>query len=204
MDKEKDTEQELSCEQRYLKRLACAKRFYLQLVIAVIAVCSIAIFISVMIDVLLGAALAIFAAAVYIYFSTDELYKQLGLRSSFICGRIHITRAVMKYGDTMVIPSRLMWADVTKITDGAFASEKNESLACIYLPRSIECIGDGIFGDRDTPISICYEGSEEEWSGITGADSLSVSSISFNCPQPTLPPKQKKKKGSDCGTEAGK
>ena len=202
MDNEKDNGQELTWEQTYLKRLACAKRFYLHLVIAVFTVCAIAIFISVMTDVLLGAALAIFAAAVYIYFSTDELYKQLGLRSSFVCGKIHITRAVMKYGDTVIIPSRLMWADVTKITDGAFVSEKNDTLACIYLPRSIECIGDSIFGDRDTPISICYEGSEEEWHRITGADSLTVSSVSFNCPQPTLPPKQKKKKGSDSDTEA--
>ena len=193
MSKQKNNEQELSCEERYLRRLAAAERFYLQLVVAVLAACAIAIAIAVITDVLLGVALAVFSAAVYIFFSTDELYKQLGVRYSDLCGRIHITRAVAKYGDTVVIPSRLIWVDVTKISDGAFASEKNSELARIYLPRSIEYIGKDIFGNIPTP-QVLYEGSREEWNSIEGADAIDISCVSFDVVQPRLESKPKKSK----------
>ncbi len=193
MSKQKNNEQELSCEERYLGRLAAAERFYLQLVIAVAAACAIAIAIAVIENVLLGVALSVFSAAVYIFFSTDELYKQLGVRYNDICGRMHITRAVAKYGDTLIIPSRLIWVDVTKIDDGAFASDKNSELARIYLPRGIEYIGKDIFGDMPTP-EVFYEGSREEWSAIEGSDAISISRVSFDVPQPRLEKKPKKSK----------
>lgn len=184
---------EINWEQRYVRQYIRADGFYSNLLIAVGAVAAAGIFIAVMLDVIVGACVAICAAILYSYFSSDGIYKRLGLRYTHARGSIHITRAVAKYGDTLVIPTRLVYADVTEIADGAFSSEKNAELARVYIPKSITRIGGDLFGGN-TPPEILFEGTPMEWQGIVGADALSELSVTFEVPAPVIPKKPKKSK----------
>ncbi len=183
-------------EEQYQKRLKNASTAYKQLVIACAAVMAAAIIVAITANILLGASLAIFCAGVYLYFSTEEIYKQLGLKYTHEEGSLHIKKAVAKYGDTLFIPSRLLWADVTHIDDGALSSEKNAELNRVFLSKNITHIGADVFGDHSPRIEIYYEGSEEEFSRIDGASSLVCGAVRFNCPFPE-PPSKKETKNAD-------
>lgn len=190
-------------EEQYLKRLAGTHKNYRQLVICCAVVTVTAIGIAVMYQILLGVSLAIFCAGVFIYFSSEDIYKQLGLSYTHECGTIHIKRAIAKYGDTLFIPSRLVWADVTRIDDNAFASDKNAELRSVYIPKSIRSVGKNVFGDHAVRIEIYYEGSEQDFRLIEGVETLVFGAISFGCAQPVLPPKQKKPRKSECDNRTG-
>lgn len=188
-------------EEQYLKRLNDAHRSYRQLVVACAAVIAAAIFIAVTYQILLGVSLAIFCAGIFLYFSSEEIYKQLGLSYTHECGVIHIIKAIAKYGDTLFIPARFLWADVTHIADEAFASDKNDELRRVYLPKSIQSVGKNIFGAHAVRIEIYYEGSEQEFRLIEGVESLVFGAINFGCAQPTLPQKKSGKKACADNTE---
>jgi hypothetical protein len=186
----------IAWDELYVKAYTRADRFYRQLVAVICVACAIGIGIAVMLDVIVGACIAICAAMLYSYFSSDDIYKRLGLRFTHVRGRIHITRAVAKYGDTLVIPSRLVFADVTAIDDGAFVSPKNEELVRVFIPKSIAHIGQDAFGEHTSHVEILFEGSAEEWGRVDGAQQLSAMPIAFDFTAPTLPEKKKKKKKS--------
>ena len=98
----------MSVEEQYLKRLRDASTAYKRLVIACATVMAAAIIVAIISNILLGASLAVFCAGVYSYFSTEEIYKQLGLKYTHETGSIHIKKAVTRYGDTLFIPSRIL------------------------------------------------------------------------------------------------
>ena len=195
-------EAELRSDERYLSRLAEFSDFYLYLVIFSGAAAVAAIVIAVLYNVLLGIALAIVTASVYSYFSDTELKKQLGFSYKSKRGRIAITKAVAKYGNTLYIPSRLMWSDVAEISDGAMKSEKNAKMVGLYIPRSIERIGKDIFGDNPPDTVIYYEGSREEWESIEKLTSFDDLKLVFDAESPTLSRKAKKKRNSCADGEA--
>ena len=194
MDAPQQTEQNISWDELYVKAYVRADRFYRQLLAAVCVVCGAGIGIAVMFDVIIGACVAICGAMLYSYFSSDEIYKRLGLRYTHVCGRIHVIRAVAKYGDTLVIPSRLVFADVTTICDGAFSSPKNQELTRIYIPKSIKRVGHDPLGDNSSHVEILYEGNAEEWEDIEGIEELSAIPVAFVVAPPSLPLKSKGKK----------
>lgn len=186
----------------YLERLDEFCRTYLQLVIFIGCVEGIAIVIAVCASVLLGAALAILAAAVYAFIVPDELYKLLGLRYKNENGHITVSRAIAKHGNELVIPSRLMLADVTVIADNAFSSPNGE-LKRIFLPRSITHIGKNVLPSDGSVSELCYEGTREEWDKITVETDLSGITLVLEAAYPTLPPRQRKKKAKGASaTEA--
>ena len=185
-------------EEQYVKRLGYTQKAYRQLVIVCAFVMMAAIFVAVVYQVILGVSLALFCAGIFIYFSSEEIHKQLGLSYTHECGVIHIRKAVARYGDTLFIPSRFFWADVTHISDGAFDSDKNAELRRVYLPKSITSLGKDIFGAHAVRIEIYYEGSEQDFRLIEGVESLVFGAISFGCAQPALTPKQKKSGKKAC------
>lgn len=187
-------ESQLTPKEIYLARLADFERYYLSLVIFTAAAVGVGIVIAVITSVLLGVALVVLSASVYVYFSVDEARKQLGIGFSNVDGHIVIKRLVARYGECAVVPSRFIWADVTHIGDGALASAKNAELKKIYLPRGIECIGKDIFGKIDANITVCYEGTAEEWSAVECLTDLSGCELVFECEYPRLPKKPKKQR----------
>ncbi len=190
-------ESQMTSEEIYLSRLKGFQSYYLQLVIFAAAAIGVGIAVAVISSVLLGAALVLLSASVYVYFSKDEARKQLGIGFSNTDGHIVIKRLTATYGDCAVVPSRLIWADVTHIGDGALSSKKNSGLSRIYLPRSIERIGKDVFGDNSQPLTVLYEGTAEEWGEVECLTDLSACEILFECEQPTLPKKQKKVKAKE-------
>ena len=206
MDAPQQTEQNqnISWNELYVKAYVRADRFYRQLLAAVCVVCGAGIGIAVMLDVIVGACVSICGAMLYSYFSSDEIYKRLGLRYTHVCGRIHVIKAVAKYDDTLVIPSRLVFADVTAICDGAFSSPKNQELTRIYIPKSIKCVGHDLLGDNSSHVEFLYEGSAEEWTNIEGIGELSAISVAFEVAPPALPIKSKIKKAKKNNSAQGK
>ena len=110
-------ESQLTPKEIYLARLADFERYYLSLVIFAAAAVGVGIVIAVITSVLLGVALVVLSASVYVYFSVDEARKQLGIGFSNVDGHIVIKRLVARYGECAVVPPRFKWADVTHIGD---------------------------------------------------------------------------------------
>lgn len=190
---------ELDAGARYIERLADFSDFYLKLVAFSGAAIAGAIAVAVLESVILGAALAFFVSSVYTYFTASELKKKLGLSADSLRGGIRVKKAVCVYGDTVYIPSRIMWSCVEELADGAFS--KCESLPTeIYLPKSIKRIGKDIFGDNENFPVIYYEGTIDEWKRIETATPFEAFEVSFDAEMPSLPPRQKRgrrKKGGD-------
>ena len=190
----KEREQSLPPKERYLLRLKEFSSFYLMLVTVCAVTYVAAIAIAIILNLLIGVALAIFTAIIYFFFSTQEPKRYLGISCKLCAGRIHITHLEAAYGDTAYVPSRLMWADVTKIDDGALASDENASISSLYLPSSIELIGKDIFGNNPTRPVIYYEGTLEEWEKISTQTDLSKLLV---VPLSTMPVLRKNDDGTD-------
>ena len=182
----------MTSEEIYLSRLKGFQGYYLQLVIFSAAAICVGITVAVISNVLFGTALVLVSAYVYVWFSTREAHKQLGIGFSNVEGRIVIKKLEASYGDCAVVPTRFIWADVTSLADGALSSDKNSELERIYVPKSIERIGRDIFGKDGISIKVCYEGTAEEWNAIESLTDFSSCEISFESQQPTLPQRQKK------------
>lgn len=197
----KDRETELTSEERYLLYLNEFSSTYLLLVTASGITYAAAIAIAVISNVLIGIALAIFTAIIYFYFSTEEPKRYLGLSCKNIAGRIHVTKIAPSYGDTVYVPSRLMWADVTSLDDGALSANEETPLAALYLPRSIEHIGKELFGNNETRPVIYYEGSIEEWEKINTETDLTEITVVPHTPLPTFKNKQKRPDTAEKDTE---
>ncbi len=193
--KSKANEELMSAEERYLLRLKSFYDYYLLLVIFAAAAVGVGIFICVVSNLFAGIALVILAACIYIYFSTDEAYKQLGVRYKNTDGHIVLTRVRAIYGEAIYVPSRLIFADVRVIGDKAFNLKKNAELTAVYLPASIERIGKDIFGER-RDITVLFQGSREQWGKIDSATDFSDIEVLFDCTLPSLPKKEKQKRRS--------
>ena len=196
-------EEGMSCEQKYLRRLAAFERFYIGLLALVGITVAASIAIAVMSNVLLGMSLALLGAALYVYFVSDELYKQLGLRYKNECGSITVTRATASYGDTLVLPARLLYADVTRIADGALNTPKNSELTRIYIPKSIKYIGSNVLPEVHCLTDILFEGTREQWDAIEKHSELDGIKLSLECEYPLLPPRQKKPKKKNVSSPDG-
>ena len=182
----KALEQTLSSEDRYLLRLKEFSSFYLMLVVFSGVTYAAAIAIAVIYNVLIGVALAIFTAIIYFFFSSEEPKRYLGLSCKNTAGRIHVTHVEAAYGDTVYIPSRFAWADVTVIGDSAITSSTDKPISALYLPKSIERIGKDALGNNGVSPVIYYEGSAEEWEQILKETDLSDITVIFLSPIPEL------------------
>ncbi len=190
-----NVEQELADTEKYLRGLEHFQKFYLTLVVMASATVCIGIVIALFAKLFIGIALALISACLYMYFSADEARKSLGIRYNNTDGHIVITSLQVAYGSTLVVPDRFIYADVRAIADGALANKKNSELVALYLPRSIEKIGQNIFSEGQS-ITVYYEGTPEEWDKIHSKTDFSGQSILFECELPRLPKKQKNNKKS--------
>ncbi len=164
-------------ENKFSQRLARFEKYYLWLVIFCGVAVGVGIFVAVMINVLLGIAICMLAAAAYIWFCADGAYKILGLRFKNTDGAVCVTRAISHDG-FCAIPSRLIYADVRGIGDGALKGAKNAELCRIFIPKGIEKIGKDIL-PADTAPAVCFEGTREEWEKIESLTDFEVCELCF-------------------------
>ena len=189
----------------YLAKLNRFKDFYTVLVVICISLCTGATVIAVLLNLPIGILIAIAAAVLYASLSTYRAYSLLGLRFKSIRGTIHLTRIDCASDDTNTayVPDRFVWAAVTHIEDGALASEKNNNLLFVYVPRGIEYIGKDVFGENTSNVTVFFEGNEAEWASIDTQTDFSAITIMYSVPFPRLEKKTKKKSRSNVeGAEA--
>ena len=180
--------------QNYLSRLNSFNGFYLVLIVICIALCIGGTVIAVLLNLAVGIILATLAAALYAILSTRRAYSLLGLRFKHVRGEIHITSIDCALEDTVYVPDRFVWADVTRIGDGAFASKKNKDLLFVYIPRGIEYIGADVFGNNTSHVTVFFEGDENEWELIDKKTDFSSITTMCSAPFPRLTTKNTKKK----------
>ena len=182
-------------EEQFLSCLKSFNEYYTQLVCFAFGAIAVAIAIAFFSGILWGIAIAAIVVAVYVYFPTDEAKKQLGIFYTNTQGHIRIDRAKRVFDGCIVIPQRLIYADVTEIGDGALA-KADDSLERVYIPVSIEHIGKDIFGKAREGVTVHYEGSAEQWESVEKLTDLSSYSVVFECKFPVIPPKKTKPKKS--------
>ena len=98
-------------------------------------------------------------------YSTPE--SVIRIASGAFCGNKNLTEIVLNNG-------------VTDIYNGAFSGCIN--LANIVIPNSVVSISDGVFWDCTSLTDVYYNGTEEEWNGITigkANDCLTDATIHF-------------------------
>ncbi len=178
------TEEALTPIQRYSLRLCEFEKFYLTVVLLCAAAVFVGIAVAILFNLLIGVASALLAASVYVYFVCDEAREQLGIRYKNIGGYIVITKLVCVYGDCLILPPKFIYADVRKIDGGALAVEQNGELRTLYLPASLTHIGKDIFGDAQKPLTVCFEGTREQWESIEKATDFSHCTLLFECEYP--------------------
>ncbi len=182
-------------DEEYIKRIIAFRAYYAQLLCIAGAIEALAIALAVLYNVLVGLSLAILGAAIYFAFTSDEMYKKLGVGYRSIEGGIALTKCRARYGGTLFVPSKLIGLDVTEIEDRAFGvSEKDIELERIFLPATIKKIGENIFDGCDTLKELCFEGTKEEWERIESRTDTSVYTVTFSAEYPPIPKKEKKSK----------
>ena len=181
----------MSFEGKYAAKRSRADSSYLQITLGVCAASLAGIAIAVIKSVLWGTVLCLLSALVYKAFASDDIEKQLGIRYKSVCGHISIKSAVGVIDGKAVSPSRLVWSTVSSIEDGAFSSDGNHDLLCIYIPNTVKSIGECPFGNLAIRPSIYYEGTPDDWKKINGSKAFKDCSVIFNCPQPDANTKTK-------------
>ena len=189
-DGNKEPESLLSPEQEYIKRICAYDKYYLRLVVCIAAVMAMAIVVMVIKNWLIGTCVAIVCAILYSTFASDEMFKGLGLKYKSTVGSVCVTGCRAKYGNEFYVPPRIMWYDVTEISDRAFDSPKNAGLTCVHFPKSLTNIGENIFENCPAIERVCFEGSEEEWNKIEKRTSFDGITIEFNVRYPEKPSKK--------------
>lgn len=188
-----------TAEEQYISSFRAFHGFYLRLVIAVGTACAAAIVIAVVFNVILGIALAFFSSIAYLYFTAAELKRRLGISYRNTNGNIIVTHIKAVYGNTIYIPEKLLWCNVSEISDRAFVPSDGINIENLYLSKSIKHIGKDIFGDVPANIAVHYEGSADDWQKICKETNFSELEIIFDAPQPKVSVKERK---SPEGTEA--
>ena len=98
---------QLPPHEEYAKRMGNFIAYYRQLLVFIGVVALMGLVIAVAENVILGSCTAILSAALYVYFTSDELFKKLGLRYSSTEEGVEITRCRVRYGDTFYIPENI-------------------------------------------------------------------------------------------------
>lgn len=183
----------------YLTRLKRFEDFYLTLVIICAALCVGGAVVAILLNLAIGILIAVTGAVLYALLSPRRAYSLLGLRPKNVRGGINVTRADCENGDTVFVPDRIMWADVTSIEDGAFASEKNSEVLFIHLPATLEHIGKDVLGEHAERVTVFFEGSESDWEKLLKETDFDGVTVMCSAPLPKL---EKKKKGRAKKSEA--
>lgn len=178
----------------YAKRMAKFGTYYTQLLSCIILAVAASVAVAIMQSLMIGVAMAILSAILYVYFTHDEMLKSLGLDYQSVEGGILIRHCKASYGNVMWIPSRLIWFDVISIGDNAFDSEANSELTRVFFPSTLKSIGKNIFDGCPLISEIYFEGSEELWNSIEKGTDFSSYKVIFDAKYPPIPKKKKKQR----------
>ena len=196
--------QALPPHKEYAKRMAQFNVYYFQLLAIIGAIVILAVVLAVTQSVIVGVSLAVASAVLYKFFTSDEMFKRLGMDYSSVEGGMRVKACRARYGDVMWIPSKLIWFDVIEIGDRAFASEKNAELKRVFFPVSLKKIGEDIFADNTSVSEIFFEGTQEEWEKIEKHTDLSDYKVIFEAKYPPIPKKKKKQPLNKSADKNGK
>lgn len=177
----KSTEHEmLSPIEMYNKELKTANDFYLYTLIASGAVLLAGIIYAVAVRVLVGLLVAIAGILIYASLSSNILYRTLGLSYKTESGRLTVTDVYGKNRETVYIPCRLFLCHVTEIGNRAFAHKSSALIKNVYLPSTIEKIGENIFEGCAQIENIYFDGSREQWEKVEKLTCLDSYTVIFS------------------------
>ena len=148
------------------KELKKANDFYLYTLIASGAVVLAGIIYAVAIRVFIGLLVAIAGILIYVWLSSNILYKTLGMSYKTESGRFTVTDIYGRNRESVYIPCRLFLCDVTEIGDRAFNHKSSALIKNVYLPSTLEKIGENIFEGCANIENIYFDGSSEQWDKV--------------------------------------
>ncbi len=150
----------------FIDNLKSVNSSYLAIVIISAAIAAAGITVAVLWYVSAGLALAILAILFYMYATKSLLSGRLGISYKSSTGRLCISKLCTNGKQELWIPSRLLWLDVTEISNRVFTPEDAASVKILHLPKALLSIGKYAFEDCNALQHIYFEGSEQEWASI--------------------------------------
>lgn len=146
-----------------------------------------------------GLMIALIGVIMYIAAVGQLLYRRLGLSYVSLAGSLRISEIYGKDRDSIYIPKRLLWLEVSELGERASVHASSAGVRTLYLPATLRSIREGALDGFSSLSLICFEGSEEEWSAIEGAYVPEGVEIVFGkgVTYPEKPKKEKKQKAKD-------
>ena len=180
-------------EEIFVKAKKKCDDFYLQLVALSAIVAAAAITVAVLVSVLAGLGVSILLAAVYAYFSRDELKHSLGVRIKICDASITVTKLCANKDSLREawIPDRLMWYNVTAIEKDALSDQANEELEILHVPSTVRTIEKGAFDGCDSLHTLAFEQDEAALENMNIEEELSRFTLVFGVSYPEKPRKEK-------------
>lgn len=168
-DGQQDVGREYSAEQ-FLSDLCWTFWAYLVTVVVCTGAAAGAIVIAILFKVSYGVMLAVATVIVYISAVGQILYIKLGFSYLSLSGELRITEVYGRKRNSVYIPRRLLWLEVTEIRERAFCHSSSAKVQTVYLPKTLKKIGRNAFEGCESLERICFEGSESEWNAVEGAE----------------------------------
>ena len=175
-----EQEEKLPSIEIHKKELKQANDFYLYVLIASGAVILGGLIYAVAVRVFIGLLIAIAGILIYVSLTSNILYKTLGLGYKTEAGKLTVTAVYGRNREAVYIPCRLILCDVTEIGDRAFAHRSSANIKDVYLPCSLEKIGENIFEGCTQIENIYFDGSREQWDKIEKLTCLDSYSVIFS------------------------
>lgn len=192
-----------SAEAEFIEALKKTNSAYLGTVIISASIVAAGIAIAAFLNVFAGLGLGIVAILLYMFTTKQILDKHLGITYRSTSGELAVVLLKARDKEEIFIPHRLLWLDVTELDSGAFGDGTAKSVHTIHLPATLKAIGDGAFDGCEALATVCFEGSEEEWSAIEKGELPDTLEIKFfDGAAYEVPKEQKEQKLSESTPEA--
>ena len=175
-----ETENEITkadAQKEFLDNLKNVNSSYINIVMVCgcLAICGIIIAIHLMLWI--GIGISFSSVIIYMILTKLLLIQKLGISYESTSGALTVTKIMAKDKEEILIPSRLLFVDVTKLSDNAFYNSKE--LRIVHLPATLSEIGKDVFNSCDALEKIYFEGSQDEFEKIVCATDLSTFEIIF-------------------------
>lgn len=170
-------EQTPNAQKEFLDNLKNVNSSYINIVMVCgcLAICGIIIAIHLMLWI--GIGISFSSAIIYMILTKLLLIQKLGISYESTSGALTVTKITAKDKEEIFIPSRLLFVDVTKLSDNAFYNSKE--LRIVHLPATLSEIGKDVFNSCDALEKIYFEGSQDEFEKIACATDLGTFEIIF-------------------------
>ena len=168
-----------SAKEIHEKELKKANDLYIYTLILSGAIILAGIVYAVAVKVFIGLLIAMAGALTYVALTSNILYRVMGLSYKSESGKLTLTNVYGRDREDIYIPKRLILCRVVEIDDKAFSHKSSENIKRVYLPASIEKIGENIFEGCPNLEQIYFAGSQESWNKIESLTDTSSYEIVF-------------------------